>query len=110
MVSHHLDRWREEYRLSHGKESYSLMKQTLHEFFGYWDGKGRRIPGFCEANIIDAEVASSGSIRCFQIPVENSQLRITALNHEPVIWVSGNSSVAFAPEFLRGGYALHLVS
>jgi integrase/recombinase XerD len=53
MVSHHLDGWLEEYRLSHGKESYSLMKQTLHEFFGYWDEKGRRIRGFCEANIIE---------------------------------------------------------
>jgi integrase/recombinase XerD len=53
MVSHALDGWLEEYRLSHSKESYNLMKQTLHEFFGYWDEQGRRIRGFVSMNLIE---------------------------------------------------------
>jgi hypothetical protein len=53
MVSHALDGWLEEYRLSHGKESYNLMKQTLYEFFGYWDEQGRRIRGFLSTNLIE---------------------------------------------------------
>jgi integrase len=53
MVSHTLDGWLEEYRLSHSKESYNLMKQTLYEFFGYWDEKGKRIRGFVSTNLIE---------------------------------------------------------
>jgi integrase/recombinase XerD len=53
MASHALDGWLEEYRLSHSKESHNLMKQTLYEFFGYWDEQGRRIRGFVSTNLIE---------------------------------------------------------
>jgi len=41
MVAYTLDGYLEEYRLSHRRESYALMKQTLQEFFA-----------FCKKNII----------------------------------------------------------
>jgi integrase len=52
MVSHHLEGWLEEYRLSHQKESYSLMKSTLHEFFGHQEQNGAWVRGFLAVNII----------------------------------------------------------
>ncbi len=53
MVSNLLLPYLEEYRLLHREESYNLMKHTLHEFFGYWDEKGRRVRGFVSANLIE---------------------------------------------------------
>ena len=53
MVRGNLDGWLEEYRLSHQKESYNLMRQTLHEFFGHQQQNGAWVRGFCAAAMIE---------------------------------------------------------
>jgi len=52
MVSHTLPGYLEEYRVSHRRESYALMKQTLNEFFGYEKANGAWVPGVVPKNII----------------------------------------------------------
>ncbi|PYV99926.1 MAG: hypothetical protein DMG89_06175 [Acidobacteria bacterium] len=56
------------------------------------------------------EVASSGSIRGFQIPLEHSEFRVAVFNDKPVIWVIGDSSADFASELLKSSHAVHLAS
>ncbi len=52
MVSQTLRGYLEEYRLSHRRESYALMKQTLNEFFGYEKADGSWVRGFSSGNLI----------------------------------------------------------
>jgi integrase/recombinase XerD len=52
MVSDLLEAWLEEYRLGHQPESHALMRDTLYEFFGHYDQRGKFIRGFVGANII----------------------------------------------------------
>lgn len=53
MVRGSLDAWLEKYRLSHRKESYNLMKQTLHEFFGHEQPNGAWVRGHCGAATVE---------------------------------------------------------
>jgi integrase len=53
MVRENLGTWLEEYRLSHRKESYNLMKQTLHEFFGHEQPNGAWVRGYCGAATVE---------------------------------------------------------
>ena len=48
-----------------------------------------------------AEVPRAGRVRGFQVPPENSELRITALNHKPMGGVAVHRSTNFTFEFLK---------
>jgi len=79
MVSHALDGWLEEYRLSNSKESHNLMKQTLHEFFGRLDESGRWVRGFLAVNII-AQVKRVDLLRYRAWLIEKKRSPRTAAN------------------------------
>lgn len=55
-----------------------------------------------------AEVASSRGIRSFRLPLENTELGITALNHKPVVRAISDPSADFASEFLKRCHAVAL--
>lgn len=55
---------------------------------------------------LSTEMPSSGAIRHFRIPLEHGQLRITALNDEPMIRAIGDPPANFAPEFLERGHEI----
>ena len=55
-----------------------------------------------------AEMAGSGRIRSIGIPPKYSELGITALDHEPVIWVISDPAADFALELPLSCHAMHL--
>jgi hypothetical protein len=55
-----------------------------------------------------AEMAGSGCVRRIAIPLEHGEIGITALDHEPVIWVIRDPATNFASELLQGCHAMHL--
>jgi len=79
-------------------------------------GLRRRTNRFKPAADIDlrmgfsAEVASSTCIRLIESPLEHAELGITALDHEPVIWVISDTATNFASVLLKSGHAVHLAS
>jgi hypothetical protein len=50
---------------------------------------------------LSAEMAGSGRGRRFRIPLEQPELRVSALDYEPVIRAIGNVSTDFTAEFLK---------
>lgn len=57
-----------------------------------------------------AEMAGTGCIRCFRIPLQNTQVGIIALNNEPMNRGICDPAADFASELLKSCHALHLAS
>lgn len=49
-------------------------------------------------------MAGSRAIRRFRIPLQHSELQLTALYYEPMARAIGNPPANFAPEFLERGH------
>jgi hypothetical protein len=56
-----------------------------------------------------AEVPRSGAICSLQVPPEDRELRIAALNHKPVIRAVGDPAANFASEFLESTHKILVV-
>jgi hypothetical protein len=59
---------------------------------------------------LTAEVTRTGCVCDIQIPSENTELQIVALDHKPVNGVGAGPAADFAPEFLKRCHAVALAS